>query len=280
MAAHDVREMDMLCQACAAGNVQEIRVCLHRGANANGMSVDGHTPLVAACGARCTGAVKLLLAHGADPNKACNNGMIPLAKACEAASLPIAKVLMKAGARVDGVEGLRQTALHYACTSNALHVAELLIDKYAADVDCVRWDGETPVMLAARLGEIAMLELLLSRGADPSHAASGCTALHFAAFGNAYMIVLMLLRYGVDKHKVSMNNDTALDIARRWCRGAIVDSIERSCRQDCAALVRGTHARLGAESPVALLRGFPQLTRFIVMAGFSEDQDVVLPTLA
>jgi len=75
------------------------------------------------------------------------------------------------------------TPLHYAASHNgtaAPAMIELLLEHHAY-IDAASPNGSTPLMMAARYGDIRSLGLLLSGGADPTlQNEQGMTALDFA----------------------------------------------------------------------------------------------------
>jgi len=70
---------------------------------------------------------------------------------------------MARGAKVHG-EGW--SPLHYAATGPEPEFVRLLLEK-GAPVDARSPNGSTPLMMAARYGSEASVDLLLARGADP-----------------------------------------------------------------------------------------------------------------
>ncbi|WP_323017484.1 ankyrin repeat domain-containing protein [Castellaniella sp.] len=73
-----------------------------------------------------------------------------------------AAALIQAGAQVNR---LGWTPLHYAASKAQVEMASLLID-WGAIVNAPGPDGTTPLMMAALSGKPAMVQLLLSHGAD------------------------------------------------------------------------------------------------------------------
>jgi hypothetical protein len=85
-------------------------------------------------------------------------------------------------ASVNGCDLHGQTALHLAAERDKLAVVMLLLDR-GADVHARSDGGRTPLHLAARSASSSTVETLLERGgADPNaRTAKGRTALHYAA---------------------------------------------------------------------------------------------------
>lgn len=67
---------------------------------------------------------------------------------------------------------------------------------------------------AAKLGKVALVHLLLDRGADIDACdQQGCTALHYGASMNREEVVRLLLRKGAMRHIVGRSGETPLDVA-------------------------------------------------------------------
>ena len=59
--------------------------------------------------------------------------------------------------------------------------------------------GNTPLILAARMGNTKLTQLLINHRADPNFSSSsGRTALHFAAESNFVDLAVWLVRHGAD----------------------------------------------------------------------------------
>lgn len=77
-------------------------------------------------------------------------------------------------------------------------------------------DGATLLTLAARAGELAVVQDLLRRGADPDRrGVAGFTPLAAAATGGHDLVVLELLRADADPDIASANGQTPLHLAAR-----------------------------------------------------------------
>ncbi|MBC3874335.1 ankyrin repeat domain-containing protein [Undibacterium flavidum] len=97
--------------------------------------------------------------------------------------------LIDAGAQVNQ-QGW--TALHYAAVVGNLDIVELLIAHYAY-IDAETPNKTTPIMLAARRGEMSMVRFLIAEGADISlKNMLGWTAYDFAVESERREIAAML----------------------------------------------------------------------------------------
>ncbi len=89
------------------------------------------------------------------------------------------------------------TALHLAAQENHLKLVEVLIDDYKADVNAKAKEGITPIFYAARSGNVAMIDSLVSRKADLTVKFRGDSLLHVAAAARKRHAVARLLSAGV-----------------------------------------------------------------------------------
>jgi uncharacterized protein len=102
--------------------------------------------------------------------------------------------LMQKGARIDLKDRDGNTPLMVAARIGNLDAARLLIAK-GAQVNAANSLGETPLIMAAQKRDLAMTRLLLTQGADPAKrdVASGMSARDYAVRdGRSEMIVKLI----------------------------------------------------------------------------------------
>jgi ankyrin len=204
------------------------------GTAVNGANDLGVTPLWAACENGSSAMVATLLEAGADPNMALPFGETPLMTAARTGNADVVGQLLEAGAAVDAAteEGAygAQTALMWAVAQKHSAVVEVLL-AHGADVharsttftetvktvstyanyglqcvpreECyiteVRSGGFTPLLFAARSGDLASARLLVAAGADVDEAApDGASALAIAALSGHAAVGVFLLEQGAD----------------------------------------------------------------------------------
>ena len=194
----------------------------------------GVTPLWAACENGSPAMAGALLAAGADPNRALPFGETPLMTASRAGNAAVVGRLLAAGAEVDAATAAgaygEQTALMWAVAQGHAAVVEVLL-AHGADVgarstvftetvktistyanyglQCVPRDecyitevpsgGFTPLLFAARVGDLASARLLVAAGADVNETTpDGASALAVAALSGNRAVGALLLDSGAD----------------------------------------------------------------------------------
>jgi ankyrin repeat protein len=161
---NDVRPLR---EAAIRGYVPIAKALIDGGAEVNGRGY----PLNAAARAGQTEMVALLIRRGADVNARDLTGYTPLLEAVLSPNgLEAAKVLLaaKADPNVED-ETDRAAALHWAASEGKVAVAELLL-AVGMDIDAqtganAYFPGFTPLHMAARFSQFAMVDYLIEHGA-------------------------------------------------------------------------------------------------------------------
>jgi len=185
--------MTPLLFAARDGQVDAAALLAEAGADVNGADPNGITPLVMALTNGQFAVAKLLLDRHADVRRADWWGRAPLWAAVDARNLPV-----RSGAPADenGVD--RQAALD---------VIAMLLDRgvdvnarvkefpparrYLLTLGSLEWvdvTGQTPFIRAAQAGDVPVMQLLLSKGADPKIATFNETTALMAAAGVNWVI--------------------------------------------------------------------------------------------
>ena len=229
---------------------------IHAGARVNAANDTGVTPIFLACTNRNAAMVEKFLTAGANPNAALLNGETVLMTCARTGELRAVQALLARGARVNAKESSRdQTALMWAVAQKHPQVVGALVE-HGGDVRArsrvytqtvtsevtqragreelnytVPRGGSTPLLFAARVGDVesariliaagaevndalpdgtsALVEaahsghealgaLLLDKGADPNAADAGYTALHAAVLRGGLDLVRALLAHGAN----------------------------------------------------------------------------------
>ena len=108
-----------------------------------------------------------------------------------------------------GPEGL--TGLFMAVRSGAGKVAGVLLEAPAIDVECRNTADESPLMLAALRGDLAMARALIAKDADVNK--TGWAPLHYAASRGHVAMIDLLLEHHAYIDAESPNRTTPLMMA-------------------------------------------------------------------
>ena len=208
--AQDLR----LVTAAAEQDSAEVRRLLAEGVDANAARADGATALLWAAHWDDLESADRLLAAGASVNAADDHGVTPLERAAENASLPMVRRLVEAGANVNASQASGLTPLMTAARTGSTEVVRLLVG-HGADVNAVT--GETrssALMWAVSEPHPEIVHLLLEAGADPHlSTVKGFTPLMFAARNGDIATAEALLAAGVDVNEPSADGTHALPFA-------------------------------------------------------------------
>ena len=206
--------------AAINGSAPMVKRLLEAGANPNVALKMGETPLMAAARSGNGPAVEQLLAHGADIcAREHERGQTALMWAVAQQHADVARVLIRNGADLDArtkvYYQLENTAgntnpsgnfrmahggstpLLFAARNGDVETAKMLV-KAGANVNDVAASGASALVLAAHSGHGPLAIYLLEQGADPNAAEAGYTALHAAVLRSQIELVNALLDDGAD----------------------------------------------------------------------------------
>ena len=209
--------------ACTNRSAAMVERLLAAGANANAALPSGETVLMTCARTGEARAVKALLAHGADVNAREREHqqtalmwaaaerhpeavrMLIAAHAdIRARSLTYPQVVVGEQTQRAGREELNYTVLRggatpllFAARIGDVESARLLLQA-GADANDSQPDGVSALVLAAHSGHGDLGALLLESGADPNAFGSGYAALHAAILRSDLDLVKVLLDYGAD----------------------------------------------------------------------------------
>ncbi|KAM9339302.1 uncharacterized protein asb2a.1 [Symphorus nematophorus] len=212
--------------AAQSGQLNTLRLLIKHGADINSQAADGATGLYEAAKNGHEDVVELLLSQNADANKPGKTGLLPLHIAAQRGSDTIVSMLIpatsKARVRRAGISPLhvaaertrddvleslieagfdvnaqlsaersklyedrRRTALYFSVINNNVDAVRMLL---AAGAD-PNLDMFRPLMVAARMGCIEMVTLLVEHGAD----INACIPTHPTTFPAIYMFSMKYL---------------------------------------------------------------------------------------
>jgi len=217
------------------------RLLLEAGSNPNIANENGVSPLILAIKNRSHTTVNALLEQGADPNATLWNGVTPLMIAASTGVTQVVESLLAHEADINAREPRRgQSALMWAISFAQPDAARVLIENgaeinarskmldvdgftpmvlegyYMANVTVTPRGGYTPLMFAARMGDLNTSKLLIERGADVNllHEEEGSSLVIAAARGYE-KLALYLLEQGAAPNTADANGMTALHYAMR-----------------------------------------------------------------
>jgi ankyrin repeat protein len=173
-------------------------------------------------------AVIELLARGFDANTPDERGQHPLFLALRAESDKVTKALLEhAATEVDHANALGETPLMMAALRGREAWVLALIGRGAR----VNREGWTPLHYAASGPSLAVLKLLVERGAAlDARAPNGSTPLMVGAQHGSEEAVVMLLERGADARLRDSRGRSASDLARHAGREGLAARIDPSAR--------------------------------------------------
>ncbi len=221
-------------------DLQMADALLGAGADVNEANDYGVTPLSQATENRSLPMVEKLLMAGADPNATLWTGETPLMTAVASGNLEVVKALLAYEANVNASEPRRgQTALMWAIANGHPAVARVLIESgangsarthqlieenftpmvvggYGEDFQATSKGGLTPLLFAARHGDLETAKLLVESGADVNESSVEYgTPLVMATAEGFEELALYLLEQGADPNATDQSGITPLHYALR-----------------------------------------------------------------
>ena len=150
--------------------------------------------------------VKLYLSKGADVNAKDRQTWTPLHVAIWDGHKAVAEELIAKGADVNVKDKRGYTPLHLAAIKGRSDAAGLLIDK-GANVNVKNPAGQTPLHLAADNGYKDVIELLIAKGADVNAQAGSQNVLSLTRAKGHQEIVDLLLEHGAKEPTIDLMED-------------------------------------------------------------------------
>ncbi|MCY4429718.1 MAG: ankyrin repeat domain-containing protein [Rhodospirillales bacterium] len=171
---------------------------LKRGADIDALDTDGVAPIHVAAGWGVQSAAAFLLDHGADIHCRDGNGDTPLHHAAEGDSASLIQLLLSRGASIRATNATGKTSLHLTGRTDAYTAAQALL-RAGGDADARDKTGRTPLHDAAYGFSPSVSRELLKHGAAlDARDSKGNTPLHDAIRGDAWELVEMLVTRGAD----------------------------------------------------------------------------------
>lgn len=176
-------------------------------------NLNGETPLTCAARAGHIKICELLLDEGAFINQTTQYvNQTPLHVATEHGNTDVVEYLINQGADAQIADNVNISPLYTAIKGGNSYLVHLLIDA-GCDVNLGSQD-HAPIFLAARLGLLAITQMLCEAGCNKDVANKyGVTPLAEAVQKDHIDIVEYLIQHGCDVNKTDINNVSALHIA-------------------------------------------------------------------
>ena len=279
--------------AAYRNDLETVDLLLRAGANVDAANRLGATPLWLAAGNGDAAMIARLLDAGADPNHALPEGETPVMTAARSGTAEGVRLLVAAGAEVNARETSRQqTALMWAVAQGQHEVVQSLLDAgadvearsrvrprlmYAAATNSAVYEqgvienlgGFTPLLFAARHGDVASARLLLGAGADVDNPASnGASPLVMATHSGHTAFAQFLLAEGAEPDAMDAGY-TALHAAVLRGDLTTVEALLAHGADPNIRLEKGTPTRRTSEDWM-LRSSFVSATPFWLAARFRE----------
>jgi ankyrin repeat protein len=156
--------------AAREGCVECAKILADKGANLNLADPDGITPMVNAIINGHYDVAGFLLGKGADPNLADKTGRAALYAAVDAHTLPASNrpVPNESGNEISSLDLIKALLAHGAAVNAQLKTQQPYRTKVDRGNDTMLTTGTTPILRAAKAGDVVLITMLLDKGADPN----------------------------------------------------------------------------------------------------------------
>jgi ankyrin repeat protein len=196
--------------ACEKGTADIVGYLIEKGANVNAADKYGVTPLLTAVDAQTNAIVGVLIARGADVNLANRYGIAPLHLATKG-SAAIVDLLLAGGAMIN-----KTTSTQFPGIAQ-----EDVPDQFAG--------GDTPLLCAARAGNLPVAERLISKGADVNIGdKKGLTPLHISVLNGGDQLVVLLLKNKANVNAKTRGGTTPLNLAIEAGNDGLADYLRKN----------------------------------------------------
>ncbi|XP_072301374.1 uncharacterized protein ankrd50l [Eucyclogobius newberryi] len=225
----DIEGRTSLILAAQEGHVSTVRLLLDRRCPIDHRAYDGHSALTAALLEEQTEVAELLMRRGADTDVRDAEGRPLLYLLVLEGRLEMATLLLeKGGVPLESKDAEGRTALHVACWQGSAEMVNLLL-KHSANPNAQDAEGRPSLHSAAWTGHSQVGRTLLETpGTDIDLCCNqGATALSIAAQVGHVNIVAMLLDKGANPEHVDKYNRTPVKVAAKHGHANVIRLLER-----------------------------------------------------
>jgi ankyrin repeat protein len=175
--AHPGNQITPLHLACASGSREVVVGLLEQGAAHLTGSLDlvKKTPLHYAAAVGAVGCVLALLDKGVHIDAADYQNKTPLHMAVGLGHTEVVSLLINRSCSLWSKDANGFTALHYAAMHGRIECVKILLEQPTVLIDALADNGITPLFLAAHAGHVAIVNLLVLKGANLNLATAVCT---------------------------------------------------------------------------------------------------------
>lgn len=229
----DAAGLPPLCFAAAEGRAEAASLLLRHGADPLLPTPFGKTPLFVATQCQHEGFLDMLLRWGVDNGRdvgidtADANGWTPLTIGAVHGAIGSLRMLLDAGADPNICTETGWGPLMFAASgcfgADGAEAVGLLLD-HGADIHAGTHRGFTPLLHAVAYRNLAIVRLLLARGADAN---AGSPLVHSLLKPDASLAVVVALLDAGARPDDSFNGITPLIMAAKQCEPAIVETLIR-----------------------------------------------------
>ncbi|KAL4708105.1 hypothetical protein ACJJTC_009884 [Scirpophaga incertulas] len=200
--------------AASRGYLEMVKILVNKGAYLEARDTNERTPLYLAVVRGHDAVTKCLISLGANVNSEQIHGYTPLCEAVWQRFPTLVEVLLSSGARMTYSHKL----LHNAIFQRQEEIVKML-SNIRGGINLHDDNGDTPLLLAARLSQPNIARILLDRGANINacNSITGASALHIAVecvdLPEFEELLTCLLEYNIDMNLTALTGDTALNRA-------------------------------------------------------------------
>lgn len=197
-AGADINERDdsqstPLMWAVHSGDVEIVRFLIARGADVRAKAYRNATALMVAMTGKHEQSAVALIEAGADANGRGNSAMNYLEDAAMSGMTDVVDALIRNGTDLSTYGG---SALHWAVSRGQTDTARRLLDAGVGANATVTRSSTSLVSIAAASGDVALVELLITKGADIGRPGDGSSPLYAAASRGYTEVVKLLIENG------------------------------------------------------------------------------------